>query len=63
MNDATFIVSFSGLEAHGVMNGKDAWIPMVGSVGELEARRSRLGGNWEFKGMNQLGVALHYGRP
>jgi len=57
VNDDSFIVSFSGLEAHGVMNGKDAWIPMVGSVGELEARRGRFGGNWEFKGFNQLGVA------
>jgi serine/threonine protein kinase len=59
VNDDSFIVSFSGLEAHGVKDGKDAWIPMVGSVGELEARRGRFGGNWEFKGFgfNQLGVA------
>ena len=57
VNDNSFIVSFSGLEAHGVKDGKDAWIPMVGSVGELEARRSLFGGNWELKGFNQLGVA------
>jgi hypothetical protein len=57
VNDDNFIVSFSGLEAHGVLNGKDAWLPMVGSAGELAAKRSYFGGNWEFKGLNQLGVA------
>ena len=51
-----FIVSFSGLEAHGVSNGKDAWLPIVGSVGSLVAQRGFFGGKWDFKGLNQLAV-------
>ncbi len=53
VNADNFIVSFSGLEAHGVSNGKDAWLPTVGA---LAAQRGFFGGKWDFKGLNQLAV-------
>jgi type II secretory pathway pseudopilin PulG len=56
VNADNFIVSFSGLEAHGVSNGKDSWLPIVGSVGSLVAQRGFFGGKWDFKGLNQLAV-------
>lgn len=58
VNDANFIVSFSGLEAHGVLNGKDAWLP-IPSAGGLAAKRGFFGGDWEFKGLDQLAV-VHF---
>jgi serine/threonine protein kinase len=56
VNADNFIVSFSGLEAHGVSNGKDAWLPIAGSVGSLVAKRGFFGGKWDFKGLDQLAV-------
>jgi len=59
VNDDSFIVSFSGLEAHGMENGKDAWLPIqnMGFRNELDAQRGRFDGKWNFTGSGQLTVA------
>jgi serine/threonine protein kinase len=58
VNDDSFFVSFSGLEVHGVANGKDAWLPIqtIGFGDELNAQRGRFDGKWNFTGSGQLAV-------
>ena len=50
--DDSFVVSFSGLEERAVVNGKDAWQSLVGS---LVADRIR-SNQWKFRGLGRLAV-------
>jgi capsular polysaccharide biosynthesis protein len=48
-----FVASFTGLEAHAVVNAQDAWRSIVGS---LAAQRSTAGDQWNFHGLGELGT-------
>jgi len=51
-SDNAFEVSFSGLEAHQVVNGKDTWQDIVGSL-----TANRIAGNkWVFQGQGALTI-------